>query len=938
MPKRPNPKKGSALLLTILITSLLMIIVLSYTVYVRMELRAVGNRIDLMRAKQNAKLSMHLALNKLQTAAGMDQRVTARADITGIGGGARFWTGVWENDGAGGVQNPVWLVSGENPDPNNPGGHAIFPGVNADPTVTVELEDIEDADGNTIGQFAYWVSDEGVKASVAARRHAVVTYEDGSLKADRRTVEYQSDFGVDLTPLFNSPSIDLTDTDLPLELERATFASDFILASDSSGSGLQGPSTDLPLHDITTVAYGVLENPQDGGLKKNLSDPTLRDSFVATDETAAFLAPKGGSLRVEYRDPEALGIQEGEPFFSPRPILTEAMLQVGLFWNDGDSQVRTRHHLKVELFNPYTLPIDLDTSRFGEVILLFENLPTLTISAQGLPTITKDMDTARNSYSSNPSKDEGYYSEVRVENRKLLPGEFYEEVGPTGKRDGLNRLINNRSWAKGTADVLQPRVTVKSNHGNDPLIIKLVHPSYTGTNRNAGVIQEITLERTDFPFKLDYDTDWSNFQKETSDYTINDYSFAYHYRLWSDDTDTASMRDLLTRIPILDPTINSSTTYQDLEGTNKAYKDLIIPYNKDTRLIQQNGLDEFDKQDLLRDDSAGGHTNEYHKIYLIDVPDGEDIISTGVLCSLPLYQKPPRSIGSPWGGDANGAFDRYYFSPKRLHPDTGAPMMVSPNLLYVDDPQDGEDPLSSTPTENDAENELLIGQFNINSTSVTAWEAVLSAPVLTPLALDEGGGSDLAARPATFISQPLNQAYEGNKNDFVVTVPELKDPNNAFSQGIRTLSDSNRIAQIQQMALNIVGALKTRGEPFPDLKNFLNSGLLQQAIDDITAANAGEAVNEGITEYSNLFLKQSDVAAKLAANASQRSDTFTIRAYGNIMNPATGTTISHALCEALVQRVPAKLNSSNPLTPAASLLDARRFKIVSFRWLSDADS
>ena len=51
-------KQGSTLLLTILVVSLLMIIVLTFVVLVRMELRAVQNHRSLLKARANARLGV----------------------------------------------------------------------------------------------------------------------------------------------------------------------------------------------------------------------------------------------------------------------------------------------------------------------------------------------------------------------------------------------------------------------------------------------------------------------------------------------------------------------------------------------------------------------------------------------------------------------------------------------------------------------------------------------------------------------------------------------------------------------------------------------------------------------------------------------------------------------------------------------------------------
>ena len=74
-----DEKRGSALLLTLLIVSLLLVIVLSFVTFVRIQLREVTNGQNLLVARQNARLGLELAVSELQKHAGADQRVTVPA-------------------------------------------------------------------------------------------------------------------------------------------------------------------------------------------------------------------------------------------------------------------------------------------------------------------------------------------------------------------------------------------------------------------------------------------------------------------------------------------------------------------------------------------------------------------------------------------------------------------------------------------------------------------------------------------------------------------------------------------------------------------------------------------------------------------------------------------------------------------------------------------
>ena len=75
-----------------------------------------------------------------------------------------------------------------------------------------------------------------------------------------------------------------------------------------------------------------------------------------------------------------------------------------------------------------------------------------------------------------------------------------------------------------------------------------------------------------------------------------------------------------------------------------------------------------------------------------------------------------------------------------------------------------------------------------------------------------------------------------------------------------------------------------------------------------------------------------DVLQSLSPYMTVRSDTFTIRAYGEARNAATQEVEARAWCEALAQRLPSLLHSGDPMRNAEGL--GRRFQIVQFRWLS----
>jgi len=88
------------------------------------------------------------------------------------------------------------------------------------------------------------------------------------------------------------------------------------------------------------------------------------------------------------------------------------------------------------------------------------------------------------------------------------------------------------------------------------------------------------------------------------------------------------------------------------------------------------------------------------------------------------------------------------------------------------------------------------------------------------------------------------------------------------------------------------------------------------------------------------FLTQADLLNVLGNAATARSDTFTIRGYGEARD-ASNRVIASATCEAVVQRIPEYIDPADPAetVPASLQSEAnksfgRRFQIISLRWLN----
>jgi hypothetical protein len=245
---------------------------------------------------------------------------------------------------------------------------------------------------------------------------------------------------------------------------------------------------------------------------------------------------------------------------------------------------------------------------------------------------------------------------------------------------------------------------------------------------------------------------------------------------------------------------------------------------------------------------------------------------------------------------------------------------------------------------------VLEGAFNINSTSVEAWKAVLAS----------SNGLDYS---------PQDDAVS-NGSPLGISFSRLLQPAGTPAQpwrGYREISEN----ELQVLAEEIVNEVRRRG-PFLTLSDFVNrqlgapaegaglQGALAQAIDNAgintnsalglppdttTAADLVSTAKDWYIEQALIgsrsagetrWLMQGDILQRIGGMISARSDTFIIRAYGETASPLTGKSAT-AYLEALVQRTP------RAVTPQGNALDepadafGRRFEIVGFRWLNEEE-
>ena len=975
-------KRGFALILALSLVSFFVLLVLAISTLSRIASQAAQNSQKLELARQNALLALRVALGELQQYAGPDQRVTARAEILNpsrVDLVHPYWTGVWDTTVP--EQAPLWLVSGSDPDPQKETTEAVLllgaasVGTDASrhvyaPRVAIEsLGATANAGLQTTGHYAYWISDEGIKASAALIDKLESLGDPRYQPREKRRLRQQSArrfrlesiFGEDLELMpfkegsYNEVVKGITNAKVLQQLQ-------FV-------KGIEAGVLQRAYFDVTLLARGVLADTEQGGLKKDLSVPDFRNPSGALpidDAVQSFLQNRangedkfpmqGVDADVYDSDTRTLGrLARGSPIFSTPPVVCEIVLYLAAFRKAKTSD-RAGVFLatRADLWTPYSLPLAFEGGNTPDLRIRFRNMPRVTVEYGTLQesgdyhyagqSVTLDWDEVEPEFSVDIS-DTMRGGEVRYVTTKWEGNgrtDYYHphwewgitDVTPANKADDFFRY----RVEGGRSDI-----EILDNEGSLLQVFKNVpfQQIYTGDDliKEAwtDTASEVTLEDYPVRFRLRFDDD-----------------FSAHIQLW------ASVLD--PRQPIVD--------FQDPDPERRAWvNDLFAVYELDSI-----------EQDFRAAEFFSGFNFRKNYYRLFDVPS-QPPISVGVLHHIGLYQERPASVGNAWGGAKNEVFDRYYFStvsrekrfwkPKqRVDGAPGLGFEPLPNSrLEVYDP-DNTVTLGALQSENSAQHLFIAGAFNINSTSVNAWKAVLAANNIYDweyrntndevrnrarvwnafFRLPFGGdrhfsrrsfGKEISKYPVEHYLEYPNIGPTEMRDWFQLKIDPDWAP--SWNLGVRELTDEH----IERLAFNIVESIQDRGRPFISIKDFLNDpeggelGLLQRAIDQTNINTLSGQIyqhasdEDRIPRHATAFLSQADIASALAPFISARSDTFVIRAYGDRQNPVTGALEARAWCEALVQRLPARVDGGAIMANAEGL--GRRFQIVHFRWLNVTD-
>ena len=281
---------------------------------------------------------------------------------------------------------------------------------------------------------------------------------------------------------------------------------------------------------------------------------------------------------------------------------------------------------------------------------------------------------------------------------------------------------------------------------------------------------------------------------------------------------------------------------------------------------------------------------------------------------------------------------------------------------------------------------VIDGGFNVNSTSVEAWRAVLQGLAKRRLVTNVGGNLSLV-EPNKADTDVLFSRFMVSTTDRSIDSTGSYSPMQGSSQfrrnsgmlaawgEVRKLSADG----IHQLAERMVEQVKERG-PFLSMSDFINrrldasgskhalTGALQAAIDAtdinmdfneirIDSVPSGslykfpEAAKGPMHTAAPGYLIQSDVLMSLGNILTVRDDTFVVRSFGCVRN-RNNIILAQAWCEAVVQRTMDYVDATNAPYESEYRTDGskseynlskvnkvlgRKFRVVSFKWLDAWD-
>lgn len=1016
-------RRGFALVVVLSLMVILVLLLLSLSQVLQTEIHSSTAGVNVSQARSVALFGLNKAVGELQAIAGPDQRVTATADILKGGYSGKIadptkahWTGVW-NAATYNPQTPQtkdflgWLVSSPSRLTSLTDAESTLAGetiqlvgegtVGSDTNrqVSAPLVPLQDDAGKTLGKFAFWVGDEGVKAKFDLPRPS-----DSAPSARRARYDFMASqrnavesFGTGAAGSVFTEAVALN-TNAPKLLTR-----DHVQLLGGNAMAIREN-----FHDFALFSKGVLSDTAKGGLKRDLtwlfeaSSPAAElaaidknPSSPGSQIVAAWPAdssqvhwpasPTWELLRSFYRmkdEPTPLATRKQTATDQGvMPLVTRCLVNFrpGVRSAGSNSYLRLNLDVQIALWNPYNIALagrayDLEIALSSFKFFLEVGGVDRGTSYDMQGVAGAGFKIYNNTFSNTIS---GRCISFRIPAVNLSPGESQIFTIATGEHlrpySGANLLANqtailgspNSVWMEHPTPVPQaPPIAnfrlrrqatpTSANPGGGEIIHIALKDPGTGGNTNADDYWSRVGRRSGESSQAFVDPDPTTlFNALVS--SNNHMLQQFHARRFTGDgyRNERWMANYNPRATIIDRSqadINNNPLYVFESRNRKGFWPMPdfspsnpqAPFELPTSSEKRLSIADFQHTNV--------HPQGTSNAYLIGNSLLDMRLGGADTDAITTTRLPPAAFAPVVDGSFllnTALWDGFFLStvdPGLTDADLEAGILF-PNARMKPEGSPAASDLKSF--DNASAHLMLDGAFNINSTSVDAWKAILAGKRGLPFNPVTGGSATPSGITFSRLARPV-----GGENE-----PWL---------GYRELTD----AQLQLLAEKIVAEVRARG-PFLSLADFVNRRLLSASdptavkgalARSIDQANINSNAAQGLPNYTNdgsnwsqpevqswyleqalvgsrneaatNWITQGDILQAIGGMIAPRSDTFVVRAYGSSLNPK-GAISAEAWCEAIVQRSiePVEASETNEFEPRDPNLLGRRFRIVSFRWL-----
>lgn len=734
---------------------------------------------------------------------------------------------------------------------------------------------------------------------------------------------------------------------------------------------------------MTFRSFGVIADWQRNRLKKNLSDENYSDELFPQHlfknmKSALPEFPYSGIpiARSEARKVGKLGID-----LNVVPVPAEINLHIGFINARSDGQHRVRFHVSAKLWNPNAFPIlahadgQLGLIDFTTMPIFFiQNLNTggkFSVDFSDFPTGRFGLvrqtpsDKTLNAYCRIfDDSDQGFGEDSEYPESGLHAGEIYwaRFPDPKGQPAGLSRISGGPTWKfqKKSDPTKAPYNTIDGRWFHDlhrinifsmPSILpgEIVLRHYNGnfpqsTHPKDYAPAIIRLKNIQLPY-VDFTITGKEYNREKAgDYEIGEANLVYKIQLKSESEN--AMKQLLEHCDLRsgmfdfnDPVIASA--FEISVHTGEEARQLADPKNDDGYFFDR-FLNEHKTQDAKI---------PFSSIQIYDLPD-KNHASAGTLRFIQMRNLPPNAIGKfsqkITSTKINQIIDRYFFSLEIRNEN----IITSKNPLFVHKNKiHSLYPIEISGKDEFAEQCMIRGSFNINSTNEKAWSALLKNAFNNWI--QYSGRHNEKSMPwdktvpaknfkNVFFTRPFSAQFFSPDGKIqaigdadLEKMPLRSREQFLLGQGLRSVSPDSIERLAQYLAKTIKKKIEMQ-EPFLSISNFADSGLLEKGIEQ---ANINIIGGEKIPAWFPNFIRQEHILEPLILRASPRGDSFSIILRAEKINPLTRKPEAVANLEMQVQRMPDLFDSTQR---AGTNYDScngknrrfgRRFKIISFKFL-----